>query len=225
MNNTEAVWAAKFKQMAQHLNRRCNLEKACNDLAQQHIQAYRKSEQNRLTQRLEEAADNTDAILPALAWLRQCLPNDLGDFAGPKFANAAPMLAAALLTIRDHLLDDQECQGIDEAGAIVQQRVDQLARELSQQPAPKLSEADQEQEDVAVVTRAIMREIAKETQAHKSPTRVRLYRLSDCIEEWRSWGTAPHDEGESVHNVARQLVPLVDYLGMAVPGQFAGGAE
>jgi hypothetical protein len=197
MSNTEAVWAAKYEEMAQHLNRRCDLEKACNELAQQHIQAYRKSEQNRLTQRLEDAASKTDAILPALAWLRQCLPDDLGDFGGPKLANAAPMLAAALLAIRDHLLDDQECQDMDEAGAIVQQRVEQLA--------------DQ-----------ILAEVKAETLAYKSQTRVRLRRLINCVDQWQE-KCADDDERTQLVGICTELLYLCDHLGVIRPKQ-AGGA-
>jgi hypothetical protein len=236
----DAAWQAKCREMAglywrahyakQEARSQAGLRDQCENVASDHIRAFQAWEQHQLACRLADAVSKPDAIRQQVADLVRVAEQYLEQ---EHFSDTtkAWRVAGALMTLRDSMLSDQECQELDEAGMVVQQRVEELARELndrenhqSQQPARKLSEADQEQEDVAVVTRAIMREIAKETQAHKSPARVRLYRLSDCIEEWRSWGTAPHDEGESVHNVARQLVPLVEHLGMAVPGQFAGGA-
>lgn len=78
----------------------------------------------------------------------------------------------------------------------------------------------------AKLCRLILLEIEQETAAHKSPSKIRAYRLARRVEEWRAYEDGyGHDiEIDAVQDVVRELLLLCEHLGISGKQPAAGGA-
>jgi len=70
----------------------------------------------------------------------------------------------------------------------------------------------------------ILAEVEAETRAYKSPARLRLRRLINCVDQWQE-NYPDDDERTHLVGICTELLNLCDHLGLIVTTQQAGGAE
>jgi hypothetical protein len=188
-------------------------QRDCEQAADHHIGSHLEHDRRQLARRLHDDALGMRCPGPTGQQadpIRRCLADVM--ISGTQYL--AQLMTSSVAQAEDLADDLLRLHHQLRPSDVWQLRVEQIAREHG--PAVRRSLTVDE------VRQAILRYMAAEQPpAYRSRIRVLLYRLAEHVEEWRTWAPTDEDQHGAVHDVAQDLVAVLEEL---QPEQLPGDA-